>query len=99
MRNINEIWSELTSHPDFVTGTCWTTKDVADHIEGEVEGYLDEAQVEITSPEHLESITLSVVNQYKEQFANTIRDWESDSYKYDSWSGGEIIMKVLDVTE
>jgi hypothetical protein len=99
MKTIEQIWSELTSHPDFVTGSLWTVQDVATQIECEVESYLDENQIEITSPEHLESISLSVVRQGKDNFDIMIRDWEASTYQYDSWSGGEIINKVLDVTE
>ena len=42
MKTINELWDELTNHPDYVTGSLWTVEDVASNFECEVEEYMEE---------------------------------------------------------
>jgi methionine synthase II (cobalamin-independent) len=97
MKTINELWDELTNHPDYVTGSLWTVEDVASNFECEVESYLeDELNLEEIDEADIEKYSLDIVKQNIEIFKNTIMEFESYSYEYGTW---EITIDELNIPE
>lgn len=86
MKTINELWNELTNHPDYVTGNLWTIKNVASDFESELESYLeDELNPEEFDEIDIEKYSLDIVKQNIEHFKETIEEFQSNSYEYGSW--------------
>jgi hypothetical protein len=87
MKTINELWDELTNHPDYVTGSLWTLENVASNFECEVEEYMEEKlNLEEIDEADIEKYSLDIVKQNIEIFKNTIDEFESYSYSYGcSW--------------
>jgi hypothetical protein len=97
MKTINELWDELTNHPEYVTGSLWTVEDVASNFECEVESYLeDELNLEEIDEADIEKYSLDIVKQNIEIFKNTIKEFESYSYEYGTW---EITIDELNIPE
>jgi hypothetical protein len=97
MKTIDELWDDITKHPDYVTGSLWTVEDVASNFESELEGYLiDELNLEETDEFDIEKYSLDVVKQNLEIFKNTIKEFESYSYEYGTW---EITIDKLNLPE
>ena len=97
MKTINELWDELTNHPDYVTGSLWTVEDVASNFECEVEEYMEEKlNLEEIGETDIEKYSLDIVKQNIEIFKNTIKEFESYSYEYCSW---EITIDQLNLPE
>jgi hypothetical protein len=83
MKTINELWDELTNHPDYVTGSLWTVEGVALHFECEVEEYMEEKlNLEEIDEADIEKYSLDIVKQNIEIFKKTIDKFESYSYSY-----------------
>jgi hypothetical protein len=83
MKTINELWDELTNHPDYITGSLWTVEDVASKFESEVEEYFEEKlHLEDTDESVIEKYSLDVVKQNIKFFKNIIDKFESYSYSY-----------------
>jgi len=90
MKTLNELWSEVVNHPDFVDGRIWGVDDVATHIESNVEDYLSEYDMEYTE-ESLTELSNQITRLCKHDFAKIIERWESSCYEYEGWSGQEIV--------
>lgn len=83
MKTINELWDELTNHPNYVTGSLWTVEDVALNFECEVEEYMEEKlNLEKIDEADIEKYSLDIVKQNIQIFKNTIDEFESYSYSY-----------------
>ena len=83
MKTINELWDELTNHPDYVTGSLWTVEGVASNFECEVEEYMEEKlNLEEIDEADIEKYSLDVVKQNIRIFKKTIDKFESYSYSY-----------------
>ena len=81
MKTINELWDELTNHPDYVTGSLWTVEDVASNFECEVEEYMEEKlNLEEIDESDIVKYSLDIVKQNIQIFKNTIDKFESYSY-------------------
>jgi hypothetical protein len=74
MRTIKEIWEELHQHPDVVTVTLWTKQDVIKQLE------------DLYDDEDFNRISDIIVDENKERFASTIRNFEGSAYDYNSWT-------------
>ena len=75
MKTINELWDELTNHPDYVTGSLWTVKDVASNFECEVEEYMEEKlNLEEIDESDIIKYSLDIVKQNIQIFKNTIEE-------------------------
>ena len=97
MKTINELWDELTNHPDYVTGSLWTVEDVASNFEWQVEDYLEEKlNLEEIDETDIEKYSIDVVKQNIQIFKNTIDKFESYSYEYGTW---EITIDELNLPE
>ncbi len=81
MKTINELWDELTNHPDYVTGSLWTVEDVASNFECRVEEYMDDKlNLEEIDESDIVKYSLDIVKQNIQIFKNTIDKFESYSY-------------------
>ena len=69
MKTINELWDELTNHPNYVTGSLWTVEDVASNFEFQVEEYMEEKlNLEEIDETDIEKYSLDIVKQNIEIF-------------------------------
>jgi hypothetical protein len=83
MKTINELWDELTNHPDYVTGSLWTVEGVASNFEWQIEEYIEEKlNLEEIDESDIEKYSLDVVKQNIQIFKKTIDKFESYSYSY-----------------
>ncbi len=81
MKTINELWDELTNHPDYVTGSLWTVESVASNFEWQAEEYIEEKlNLEEIDESDIEKYSLDIVKQNIQIFKNTIDKFESYSY-------------------
>lgn len=97
MKTINELWAELTNHPDYVTGSFWTVEDVASNFEWQAEKYMEEKlNLEEVDEADIEKYSIDVVKQNIQIFKNTIEEFQSYSYEFGSW---EINIDELNLPE
>jgi hypothetical protein len=78
MKTINELWDELTNHPDYVTGSLWTVDDVAAEFDWHVEQYFEfDLELEEIDYEDVGKYSLDIVKQNIQIFKNTIEEYQS----------------------
>lgn len=102
MKKINELWDELTNHPDYVTGNLWTVEDVASNFEYQLEVYLENKfNYQDIDYSQIERYSFDIIKENKEQFKNTIDNFESYSYKHGTWdiSIEKLILPECEVNE
>ena len=62
MKTINELWDELTNHPDYVTGSLWTENEVSEAFDFQVEQYLEfDLELEEIDYEDMSKYSLDIV--------------------------------------
>ena len=75
MKTIEQIWSELTSHPDFVTGTIHTKQNVTEILEYK---YADD--------EDFIRVLDLFVEENKQEISVVIDNFYVIDYEYGHWS-------------
>jgi hypothetical protein len=86
MKTINELWDELTNHPDYVAGNIWKLSDVSCAIESEIQSYLEEEfEIDDIGVERLESLSKEFVKLNKKELNEIIYNFESFFYKRSMW--------------
>jgi hypothetical protein len=81
MKTIYELWDELRNHPDYITGSLWTIKDIAINYEYNVKDYLeDKLNIEEIDESDIEKYSLDVVKHNIEFFKNAIEGFEIHAF-------------------
>jgi hypothetical protein len=75
MRNINDIWTELQEHPDFVTGRIHTKQSVTEILEYKYE-----------DDEDFMRVLDLFVQENKTKIADVIDNFYAIDYEYGHWS-------------
>lgn len=86
-KTINELFTELENHPDFICANVWTKNDIVEIITEPLEEYLiDTFGYDEIEPSWIEKVVLSFIEHNKYNIQKIIQSYEECNYVHDCWS-------------